>query len=261
MPPIFTSFDDAWRWFMDGGEPEPIAERRERFTAGRAQFLSFQVPVSDMPVADEVEAVQDELADIDGLDLMPRDLLHASIRGVGFQVIARTRPDDILREDVGRISSRAARAIHDTTPIEATIGPVNVFPDAVVLEVHDGGRLAELRARLDVLERDDAFGFEPAQYLPHVTIATFRDADAAAPLRERLPQLRQRAPAPTTIKRVEPGALVVHRHRRRSRTRARGRAHVRAPRLAGCARRGTRAFPQGNVSRGLGADADGNPGR
>lgn len=203
MPPLFTSFDDAWAWFLDGGQLEEVAERRARFTHGRAQFLAFQAPLADLPVAGEIEALQDELADIGGLALVPRDALHISLRGVGFQVIAKTRPDEVAREEAPRIAERAAPAIVATPPVEATFGPVNVFPDALLLEVHDGGRLGDLRARLDALERGDAFGLEPAQYLPHVTVAVFVDAACAGELRRRLPPLRERVLAPPPVRRVE----------------------------------------------------------
>lgn len=201
--PLFQSFDDAWHWYLDGGELEPLAERRERFTAGRAQFLSFQAPVSDTAITDAVLDAQDQIADIDGVELMPLELLHLSIRGVGFQVIERTRPDEVLREEVPVIAGRARKVIASTPPAEITIGPVNVFPDAVILEVHDGGGLGELRAKLDVLDRDDALGYEAAEYLPHITIATFRDASPAAELRTRLPALRELPLLRATIQRIE----------------------------------------------------------
>lgn len=201
--PIFTSFDDAWRWFIDGGELEPIGDHWQRFTAGRAQFLAFQAPLGELPVAHEIEALQDELADVDGLDLMPREALHLSIRGVGFQVIARSRPDDVTPDEVPRIGRRAAAVIATTAPVDATFGPVNVFPDALVLQAHDGGRLGQLRARLDAIERPDALALDPAHYLPHVTIAWFRDVSCAGELRRRLPPLRDRVLAPTRIRRLE----------------------------------------------------------
>lgn len=203
MPPLFTSFDDAWRSFLDGGRLEPLSERRERFTAGRAQFLSFQAPLGETDLADRLLDLQDDVADIEGLDLVPRDLLHISIRGVGFQVIARVRPDDVLREEVPAVAERGAKILRRTPPIDVSAGPINVFPDAVICEIHDAGALAELRARLDVLDRNDALGDEPSEYLPHVTIATFRDAAAAGPLLARLPPLRDKPPFHATIGRVE----------------------------------------------------------
>jgi hypothetical protein len=38
--PLFTSFDETWRWFAAGGELTAMAEWRRRLTAGRAQLLS-----------------------------------------------------------------------------------------------------------------------------------------------------------------------------------------------------------------------------
>lgn len=200
--PLFTSFDEAWRWFAGGGQLTPMAEWRQRFTAGRGQLLSFQVPVGDTVIADTVADLQSELGDIDELAMFEREMLHVSLRGVGFQVIAKTRPDDVSREDVGRITQRAAGVISGVRPIGIEAGPVNVLPDALILEVHGGGQFAELRTRL-AATGDDAFGVEDTQYLPHITVAMFGDASAATRLRERLPALRQHPPVAATIKRIE----------------------------------------------------------
>lgn len=201
-PPFFTSFDEAWRWFTSGGELTPMAEWRQHFTAGRGQLLSFQVPIGDTIIADAVEDLQDELADIEGLAMFEREMLHISLHSVGFQVIAKRRPDDVSREDVGRITQRAAAVLRGATPVEIEAGPVNVFPDALILEVRDGGALGALRARLADAAAD-AFGIADTQYLPHITIAMFAAAAAAPALRERLPALRSRPSTSAAIKRIE----------------------------------------------------------
>jgi 2'-5' RNA ligase len=202
MPPIFSSFDDAWRWFRDGGQLESMADWRERLTAGRAQLLSFQASVAELPVARAIEALQDELSDVGGLVFFSREMLHISLRGVGFQVIAKTRADDVLRQDVSRIANAAADVAKRTRSIAATVGPVNVFPGALVLEVHDGGAFGELRRALGPIV-DDAFGLDESQYLPHITIAMFESPSAADVLRQRLLAQRARPPMPLTVKRIE----------------------------------------------------------
>lgn len=201
--PVFTSFDDAWRWFEAGGALEAIADRRARFTQGRAQFLAFQAALAELPIADAIVEVQDEIADIDGISLFEREALHISLLGIGFQVIEKVRPDDVLREEVARIAAGAASVIRGVRPIEAHIGPVNIFPDAIVLEVRDNGALADLRSRLGALTSGDAFGFAAAEYLPHITIATFSSPDVAPALRERLPHLRERVAGSVTLRRIE----------------------------------------------------------
>ncbi len=204
MPPVFTSFDEAWRWFIVGGDLVPIEEQRERFTAGRAQFLAFQAPARRDAVA-EALAITDALADVEGLQPFPDDLLHVSLLGVGFQVIEKRRPDDVLRHEAAAIAEKAAPVFQRTPPIDAHFGPINVFPDALILEVHDGGALRELRARIAaVVGLSGAFGFDETHYLPHVTIATFTDARTAGDeLCRRLAGLRERPPVRATISRIE----------------------------------------------------------
>lgn len=201
---LFQSFDEAWDWFAGGGELVPMSESRQRFLGGRAQFLAFQAPVGEMPVADEIVALQDELEAAPGLQLMPRDMLHVSIRGVGFQVITKVRPDDVLRQDVAKIGEGAAKLLRDEPPVHARAGPLNVFPDALILQVEDSGALARLRSHLDAVGVPDAFTEDAAHYLPHITVATYVDPEPAARvLREMLPALRERPPIDLAIRRVE----------------------------------------------------------
>jgi 2'-5' RNA ligase len=200
---LFTSFDEAWRSFDAGGQLTPMTEWRQRLTAGRAQFLSFQVPLAETAIADSVEELQAALGDIDGLAMFEREMLHISLSGVGFQVIAKKRPDDVTREEVGRITKRAMSLLRGARPVAIEVGPLNVFHDALILEVHDDGELGGLRRRL-AGAAGDSFGIGDTQYLPHVTIAMFSDPAAAAPaLRARLPSLRQRPQAAATVKRIE----------------------------------------------------------
>jgi 2'-5' RNA ligase len=204
-PPLFTTFDEAWANFDCGGSLVPIELQRQHFVRGRAQFLALHVPVAEMPVADDIVALQDQLAGICSLSLMPPELLHISVRGIGFQVIAKSQPDDILRQEVGAIAERAAKALKNVAAIDVTIGPVNVFPDALILQVQPVEPMRDILRRLDdALATPDAFPYNADSYLPHVTIATFLDAKAAAEaLREALPPLREAPPAAATIARID----------------------------------------------------------
>jgi len=202
-PPIFSSFDAAWAWFTAGGELVSVEAQRERTLRGRAQLLVFEAPLGELPVADEIAELQDELEDIDGLDFMPEHLLHISIRALGFQTIAKSQPGDVLPGDVARAAEMAARAFRGTAPIELRLGPLNVFPDALVLQVEPIGPMRDLLVRLEALGEPDAFPYPVESYLPHCTIAVFRSPEVAGSLRARLPALRSRAPYAAAVQRVE----------------------------------------------------------
>ena len=205
MPPRFTAFDDAWRWFLGGGALVPLAEQREHLLAGRAQFLVFHARITDPRVLDIAQDVLYALADIDGLVPMDADHLHVSLRAVGFQVLKKRREDEVLRQDDDPISARAAKVLKRSTPARVEVGPVNVFPDALILEVHDEtAALTAARRDLAAVMGGDAFGLDDEQFLPHITIAWFESADVADALRERLPELRAEfEPVGTLIRRVE----------------------------------------------------------
>jgi 2'-5' RNA ligase len=203
-PPLFSTFDEAWQVFLERPVIVGIEDQREGFLRGRAQFLAMQVSIADMPVGADVEEVCEQLADIDGLIMMPPEALHISVRGVGFQVIASAQPGDVLREDVPRIGERVAKALRGQKPIPIELGPVNVFPDALILEVRPVEEMRDLLRRVDeAIGGQDAFPYGIDRYLPHVTIATFRNRDVVPALRERLPALREQARIADTIRRLD----------------------------------------------------------
>ena len=203
-PRFFSTFDEAWQVFLDRPSIVGIEQQREGFLRGRAQFLAVQVTVAEMPIAGDIEEVGDELSDIDGLIMMPPELLHMSIRGVGFQVIAAAQPGDVLRKEVPRIGERVARALRGVKSIPIEVGPVNVFPDALILEVRPVEELrALLRAVHEAIGGEDAFPYGIERYLPHITVATFRDRGVLPALRRRLPALRERPRVADVIRHLD----------------------------------------------------------
>jgi 2'-5' RNA ligase len=202
MRPRFTSHDDAWRSFTAGGALVPLDEQRASLTAGRAQLLNFQAPAATREVGDAAASLLDALDDIDGILPMADDLLHCSLGALGFQVIEPRRPDDVTREQVG-VAARAAAALRGIGAVDVRVGPVNVFPEALVLEVHGGDALAQLYRAIAVARGVDLSPDDEATFLPHITIAWFTSAGIAPELRQRLPALRDIAPVPLRIARVE----------------------------------------------------------
>lgn len=198
--PRFATFDKASAWFEGGGELIAAAESAEALTRGRAQLLAFIVPVEAPAALDAVDALHDVVADLPGVQRQPDELLHITVRVAGFQVIAKRFEDELLPREVDGIAAAATKTLRASAPFRVTLGPGNVFPDALILEVHDGGELAALRERIASAARLAA---ETEPYLPHVTVATFRDASIAPALRERLAELRALAQVEMPVGRVD----------------------------------------------------------
>jgi 2'-5' RNA ligase len=201
--PRFTSFDDAWRWFNSGGQLTPVDEQRDAFVRGRAQLIVVHAPVTDSGVLDDAAAIRDALDDVPGLDWMPEEDLHVSLFAVGFQVLQPRTDDELLPGDVQRFGQAAADVIAPEAPVFARIGPVNVFPDALMLEVHDDRALAALRSSLRRIRSHDAFELSEDQFLPHVSLAFFAHEIQPEQLRERLAKLRGRPAVASTLGQLE----------------------------------------------------------
>jgi len=201
--PFFTRFEDAYAWFMGGGALISSADARDELTGGRAQYLAFHAAL-DAPATAHAMAQLNEFGDVEGLEPSLPEHLHITLLPLGFQVLERRREDDVLRQDVARYAEAAARALKGMRPVEFVLGPVNVFPNALILEVHDAdGRVDALRSRL--LDATGLSGDSSMPFLPHVTLAMFNDSGVDAPLRGLLPPLRQLPSIRARLQRVELG--------------------------------------------------------
>jgi 2'-5' RNA ligase len=198
-----TSFEDAWRRFQEATTVH-VGLGIEDESQGRALFLAFVVHVVDREVRAAIASFVDGLRDVPCLDLYPGDFWHTTVKMVGFQVVKRTRPDEVLPEEVGPMLHTAEKALAGQEPFQVEIGPVNAFSDAVFLEVHDGGRLKALHQQLiDALTRCPHFPHDGDSYLPHVTLARYASQEGLQGLRDRLAALRSQRLGTLAVQRVE----------------------------------------------------------
>ena len=202
--PVFQSFEEAWQTFLSAGAVFTSEQWETEVARGRGQAIAFVVSLGDGDAAYDALAIQDEIAEIPGLNLVSEDSLHISVKLAGFQVIQRTFPDDILREEVPLIDEQATEMLRSVPPFRVRIGQPNAFPDAVILEVDDSGALRRLNAALmehiPLLHR---YPNDSPNYLPHVTIATFEDESGLPELKERLRELRVREVGPVEVRSIQ----------------------------------------------------------
>jgi hypothetical protein len=163
MGDFFTSFDEAWAFFLERDEP------LEDFFASLPEeeaYLTTWLALPGEVVVAEASAAQEGLAGIDGLRLAPAHFLHVSLGSNEAQL-------EVARERLRGFGS-----------FDAEYGPVNCFHDAVVLEVRSG-RIAELARALEP-ERDLEY------FLPHLSLGYFEGRPSPEPVREALMPLRER---------------------------------------------------------------------
>jgi 2'-5' RNA ligase len=194
-------FAPSWQSFLALDELL-IAGDHDAWSRGRAQYLTFLVRIEDAAARDYIAGAIEAIADIQGVEPFPDWSWHITVKGAGFQVIKRTLDDDILREDVPRISGKARALLTKHEAFDARIGPINCFSEGPIIEVHDGGRITRLNTELlesmsgPELERGP---YDGAEFLPHITIARFTSNDALARMKERLTSMRERPEAGPTM--------------------------------------------------------------
>jgi len=206
MPDLVTSFDDAWARLQTLDALAVAGDTRDQsWSRGRAQYLTFLVRIEDVAARDHIARVGERLRDIPGVELYPDWYWHITIKGVGFQVIKRTRDDDVLREDVSRIANAARALLSREAAYDAQLGLVNAFPSAVFVEVLDAGRTRDLNVALaQGFPRLAASTGDGDAFLPHISIARFTSNDGLATLKETLATLRAEGPGPSfPVRRVE----------------------------------------------------------
>lgn len=199
------SYAEVWDGFLARDAVVLAEQTIEPFARGRAQHLTFLVRVEDAAARAYAAGVIDRIADVPGVEPFPDWYWHVTIKGAGFQTIKRVYDDDILRQDVPRMSSQAKAVFDRASAFDAEIGPPNGFPGGVILEVHDGGAVRALNEQLlEHVTGIPRYEFDGAPFLPHISITRFRSAEGLALLKERLAALRTEPPGPRLpVRRIE----------------------------------------------------------
>jgi len=118
-------------------------------------------------VHDLAARYQAQLAGLPGLDLVPARWLHLTTQGVGFT-------DEVSDDDLMAIISAARRHLAPIPAVTATLGPAQVTPGAILLNVSPAAGLREIRdgLRAAIGEVWSAGQVpESAEWMPHVSVA------------------------------------------------------------------------------------------
>lgn len=128
-------------------------------------------------LGEQFEALQLALGEFPFVRLHPRSFLHIPIQEIGFVVDEPSGRNELGRGQLQEFISSSERPLLDFPRFPITLGPVNSFADAAILDVHDLGWLSRIHHRvIDFATMPPSTRFP---YLPHVTIAHYTGTASA----------------------------------------------------------------------------------
>lgn len=188
---LSREFQTTWREFQ---QPGGVVNSLASWAAGTprgARYLTYLIPVGlDPRVGEAVSSVQRALG-YPFVEPVQLPALHITVQGVDFR-------DRLSPEQQTALRVAGAQALAEAEPFAVAIRNANSFGDAAILEVHDGGAIRDLRARLrralpwlaeedrDRLVRDGRDTF-----LPHISIAYYNAESPSRPIALALQRFRR----------------------------------------------------------------------
>lgn len=190
MPQLFTSFEEAWGFFLD--RRDPLEDFFAQFPEEDVFLLGWLIRF-DQQLIPAVPDVQAAFSHLEWVVPQPDHFLHAWLGGGAF---LRRRP---TAQEVASAVHQAERSWKEASDFDVTYHRINCFHTAVVVEVEGEGP----RLLVEKLVEDDYWGKVQIEgalplpgvgmetYLPHLTIGIVRGANDPGLLREALIPLRE----------------------------------------------------------------------
>ncbi len=197
------SFADAWRnrkkvqldvtkYWIDSD-----------WTKGRNQYLTFHVRIRDEKLIRKIAEIQSKLSAFSCVAPFPKDYFHISIAGLGFLAKSKEYDDDILMDNLQRIINQAKEALQPLNRFDVFLSKLNIFPDVVFVEVHDGGKIEEIFRRLQAIPEIAKRTFDYPSFLPHISIMHFLENKDCTRLIDHLEKLRDTEFGKMTVNSIE----------------------------------------------------------
>lgn len=190
MPQLFTSFEEAWDYFLD--RREPLGDFFAQFPEEDLFLLGWLIRF-DQQLIPAVRDVQAAFSHLEWVVPQPDHFLHTWLIGGAF---LRRRPTP---QEVASAVHQAERSWKEVSNFDLTYRKINCFHTAVIVEVEGEGPrlLAEKLVKDDYWKKVQIEGALPLSgarmetYLPHLTIGNVKGENDPGLLREALIPLRE----------------------------------------------------------------------
>ena len=173
------------------------------WTKGRNQYLTFHVRIRDVGLIKKIVEIQSWLSTISCVTRFPKDYFHISVMGLGFLAKSEEYEDDILVENLQRIINQAKEVLQQFSKFDVFLSKLNIFPDVVFVEVHDGNKIEEIHRRLQAIPEIRKRKFDYPSFLPHISIMHFQKKEDFTRLISYLEKLRDTEFGKMTVNSIE----------------------------------------------------------
>ena len=197
------SFADAWERRKNAQLNVTKYWLDDDWTKGRSQYLTFHVRIRDGELIAKIVEIQNRLSTNSCVAPFPKDYFHISVAGLGFLAESEEYEDDILTESLQRIINQAGEVLQQFSKFEVSLSKLNIFPDVVFVEVHDGGRIEEISRRLQAIPEIGSRKFGYPSFLPHISIMHFQKNEDFTRLIGCLEKLRSTEFGKMTVNSIE----------------------------------------------------------
>jgi 2'-5' RNA ligase len=173
------------------------------WTKGRNQYLTFHVRIRDAGLIEKIVEIQSRLSAVSCVAPFPKDYFHISVRGLGFLAKSEGYEDDVLVENLQRIINQAKEVLQQFSKFDVFLSKLNIFPDVVFVEVHDGGRIEEISRGLQTISEIGKRKSGYPSFLPHISIMHFQKNKDFTKLISYLEKLRHTEFGKMTVNSIE----------------------------------------------------------
>jgi 2'-5' RNA ligase len=111
--------------------------------------------------------------------------------------------DDILIENLQRIVNQAKEVLQTFSKFDVVFSKLNIFPDVVFVEVHDGGKIEKIFRGLQAIPEIRKRKFDYPSFLPHISIMHFQKNKDFTRLISCLEKLRDTEFGKMTVNSIE----------------------------------------------------------
>lgn len=170
---------------------------------GRNQYLTFHIRVKNRTLIKKIIDVQNKLSNILCFDPFPKDYFHITVKECGFLVKIKKYEDDVLVSDLQKIISKAKETLQAFNRFDIFLSKLNIFSDVVFIEVYDDGKIGELNKELQAVDEVKKMKFDYPDFLPHLSIAQFKDNQDFARLISCLEKMRDVEFGTLTVSSIE----------------------------------------------------------